>query len=334
MDLAGAPHRDGGAGVTIWSRVRPWLELARVSNLATCVSNTMTGIALGLAARIPPGDPDGEIAGSALRPPDPNVGAFRWDILATAAPGIIALYIAGMILNDLVDASTDSTERPGRPIPSGRISRRDAGIALGFCVLVASGTLAFLSIPAAIAAGSLLCFIVAYDILHQKSETTVLLLGICRALIYAVAAAATAWPLEPLPLAVFGSALLLYVVGLSVIARVEAEHSVERSGLGGRRFASLLLLIPPFLPLLIARPEQGWAPLFVTGLCLMLWLQYAASALLSTPPRIGRAVAAWIAGICLVDAVFLSILDRPIPALVAVGCFTLTVLAQRRIPAT
>ncbi len=316
--------------------MRPWLELARVSNLATCVSNTMTGIALGLAVRIPPGDPDGDVAALAVgtHGGSPASVPFRWDILATAAPAIIALYIAGMILNDLLDSAVDITERPQRPLPSGRISRRGAAIGLGLCVLVAAGAIAFLSIPAAIAAASLLCFIVAYDLLHQKSETTVLLLGICRALIYAVAAAATAWPLEPLPLAVFGSALLLYVVGLSVVARVEAEKTTGGSGLGGRRFASLLLLFPPFLPLFIMQPEQGWAPLLLSGLGLMLWLQYAASALLSTPPRIGRAVAAWIAGICLVDAVFLSILDRPIPALVAVGCFTLTVLAQRRIPGT
>lgn len=38
----------------------------------------------------------------------------------------ICLYWAGMALNDYADAAVDSLERPTRPIPSGRITRRQA----------------------------------------------------------------------------------------------------------------------------------------------------------------------------------------------------------------
>lgn len=38
----------------------------------------------------------------------------------------VCLYWAGMALNDYADAAVDSVERPGRPIPSGRVPRRTA----------------------------------------------------------------------------------------------------------------------------------------------------------------------------------------------------------------
>src|SRR4051794_12595089 len=43
------------------------------------------------------------------------------------------VYLAGMVLNDVADAEVDRRERTGRPIPSGRISRKNA-MTLG-CVL-------------------------------------------------------------------------------------------------------------------------------------------------------------------------------------------------------
>lgn len=49
------------------------------------------------------------------------------------------LYLAGMALNDYADRETDAVERPGRPIPSGRVS---PGFALGLAGgLTVAGTL-------------------------------------------------------------------------------------------------------------------------------------------------------------------------------------------------
>jgi 4-hydroxybenzoate polyprenyltransferase len=38
----------------------------------------------------------------------------------------VCLYWAGMALNDYADATVDAVERPGRPVPSGRVPRRTA----------------------------------------------------------------------------------------------------------------------------------------------------------------------------------------------------------------
>ena len=35
----------------------------------------------------------------------------------------MAIYAAGIVLNDVFDYEIDRVERPGRPLPSGRVSR-------------------------------------------------------------------------------------------------------------------------------------------------------------------------------------------------------------------
>ncbi|MER6961410.1 SCO3242 family prenyltransferase [Streptomyces sp. NPDC000618] len=52
-------------------------------------------------------------------------GTPRPRIVATMASSV-ALYWAGMALNDYADAAVDAVERPQRPIPSGRVARRTA----------------------------------------------------------------------------------------------------------------------------------------------------------------------------------------------------------------
>ncbi|MGW2047193.1 SCO3242 family prenyltransferase [Streptomyces sp. NPDC001858] len=54
-----------------------------------------------------------------------SAGTPRPRIVATMASSV-ALYWAGMALNDYADATVDAVERPRRPIPSGRVARRTA----------------------------------------------------------------------------------------------------------------------------------------------------------------------------------------------------------------
>ena len=59
-----------------------------------------------------------------------NIVSLSWLILATTG-----LYGGGVVFNDVFDAELDATERPERPIPSGRASIQGA-IALGTVLLV------------------------------------------------------------------------------------------------------------------------------------------------------------------------------------------------------
>jgi 4-hydroxybenzoate polyprenyltransferase len=62
--------------------------------------------------------------------------AIAWLLLATTG-----LYGGGVVFNDLFDAEIDAVERPERPLPSGRASRRGA-IGLGVALLVLAGVAA------------------------------------------------------------------------------------------------------------------------------------------------------------------------------------------------
>ncbi len=64
--------------------------------------------------------------------------ALLFSLLLTSS----CFFLGGMVLNDFFDADIDARERPERPIPSGAVSKRTAGI-LGFfliaCALVGAG---------------------------------------------------------------------------------------------------------------------------------------------------------------------------------------------------
>src|SRR3954454_3550433 len=52
----------------------------------------------------------------------------RWAMFALLLPASACLYCGGMVWNDVFDVEQDRRERPFRPLPSGRISRRRAAV--------------------------------------------------------------------------------------------------------------------------------------------------------------------------------------------------------------
>ena len=99
--------------------LRPWLILSRGSNLPTVWSSTMAGWLLGaywssktnvLLFGLTDG-PSTEVAWWPL----------PWLLLAVSA-----IYVGGMILNDVFDAAWDAQHRPTRPIPSCLLYTSDA----------------------------------------------------------------------------------------------------------------------------------------------------------------------------------------------------------------
>ena len=83
--------------------MRAWLEVLRISNLPTVWTNVLVGVVLSLAF---------------VQPSNPSLVAVLIAIVAGSC-----LYLAGMVFNDVFDVEIDHRERPGRPIPSGRIGR-------------------------------------------------------------------------------------------------------------------------------------------------------------------------------------------------------------------
>jgi hypothetical protein len=83
----------------------------------------------------------------------------------------------------------------------------------------------------------------------------------------------------------------------------------------------------------MVKPEQISGPA-IAGLALVLWLSWAARAVLAAPADPKAAILRWISGMCLVDAFFLTLLGQAAAALAALACFAFTVLSHRRISGT
>lgn len=291
--------------IATWSRLRAYAELGRVSNLPTCVSNTLVGVALGITGNV-----------------------YPWEAASTVAIAVCMMYYGGMAMNDVLDVRIDYKQSPQRPLPSDRLSLEFVRWMVGGCFAVA---LAFLSTRDALAvnAGLLLSIcVMAYNLYHKESPTSVIFMGACRALIYVIAGAAVAGEgsiARSAPLAVV---LGLYTVLFTVIARSEKQQ-----GVGGVKWLSLLLPVVALAPML-TRFRFWDVQTYLAAALLLAWLAWAATDVLRKEARTRSAVMKWIAGFCLMDAFFLAALDRPQPAYAALACFVLTVLSHRRVAGT
>jgi 4-hydroxybenzoate polyprenyltransferase len=130
-------------------------------------------------------------------------------------------YTGGMLLNDAFDLPYDQLSRPERPIPRGDVGRVEAFVAGAVCLaageaLLTSGLARWLG--AALAAAILM-----YDWSHKKNPVAPVVMGACRALVYAVAGAAAG----SVPTAVIAGAAVMwvYVSGLTVVARLAGPNA-------------------------------------------------------------------------------------------------------------
>ncbi|MCA9285455.1 MAG: UbiA family prenyltransferase [Phycisphaerales bacterium] len=292
-------------------RLRALLELARLSNAPTVVTNALVGAAI--AARV-------------------LDRSFDWPRAIGAAAACVLLYSAGMGLNDLVDRDVDARERSGRPLPSGRMSVAAARAFVAIASVAALALLGLLSWPALLAGTVLLASIVVYNLIHQRWAGSVVVMGACRALVPVVGALSSNMPWSAASgwrtIAILGGGLWLYVILLSLVARTEADgHRTPRRSV----IAALPLAI--VIPLFAARPEAmpQWVLAIAAALGFLSWTLLSTLHLTADPPRPARAVMGWIAGIALFDAFALALLGSPAPVLVAAACWLATVLAQRAI---
>ena len=294
---------------TAREKLTAYLQLARLSNLPTVFSNVLVGVALASG-------------------PAP----FPWGATLLALFTASLLYTGGMALNDVFDRRLDAVERPDRPIPSGALSVREAVTFTALCFAIPLAAVAVFSPGAVGFVLALAAAIVLYDALHKRWSGSLVFMGLCRALVYALAAAMAARAADRPPdigaVVLFGSLLALYIIGLTTVAQKEVK-----GGLGFRRGLASLMVLLPFSALLVAAPlSPAWT--LATGAILFAWLSRSARYARLRPPKIVPAVLGWLAGIALLDAFFLTFTPRPMLALAAWACFAATVWGHRRIPGT
>lgn len=137
------------------------------------------------------------------------------------------LYLAGMVFNDVFDRRVDAVERPGRPIPSGRVSTT-AAVRLGILLVLAGiGAANIVGWPSLLVAGLLVVCIFAYDGGLKRTPLGPLAMGSCRFLNVMLGASAVASfeALWSAPQVLVAPALGVYIVGVTWFARQEAVAS-------------------------------------------------------------------------------------------------------------
>jgi 4-hydroxybenzoate polyprenyltransferase len=150
----------------------------------------------------------------------------------------VSFYWAGMALNDWADRELDATERPERPIPSGRVSPEQA--------LAVAGGLTAAGLGLARAAGGrdtlrlavpLAAAIWAYDTVLKNTAAGPAAMAACRALDVLMGAGANARKALPSAIAVGG-----HTLGVTALSRGEvhgASTTTARTVLAGTGLTAL-----------------------------------------------------------------------------------------------
>ncbi len=180
--------------------LRAYLELIRPPNVFTAAADIIAGFLYAGGSR------------------------NEWPLAAILMVASMCLYAGGVALNDVCDAGRDAAQRPGRPIPSGRVSRRGAVI-FSLLLLVCGICLSWaVSGPAAMLACGLVGAIVIYDAVLKATPLAPGIMGLCRALNLLLGMSVTGpldWP-KALPPAAL---TWLYITSVTFFARREASVS-------------------------------------------------------------------------------------------------------------
>ena len=243
-----------------------YLQLMRLPNVVTAASDSLAGWLL--------------VTGSLQRP-------GQWLPLLASS---MVLYAAGTMLNDVFDFEVDRQERPGRPLPSGRASRRTAawlggvGLAFGPCVAFASG-----SATSGLVAAVLALTILSYDAGLKRTWLGPVFMGACRGLNLLLGmshAGALGGPIAWCAAIAYG----VFVAGITIGSRSEAVGGARAALVAGLVLQLTAILALAGVGCLAARfpnasadrpviPLEGMLVLAVVG----LWVSAAASRAIERP---------------------------------------------------
>lgn len=272
------------------NRLRAYAQLVRLPNVFTALADiVLGGLAVGVSAE--------------------QGLSFALLLFSSAC-----LYMGGMVWNDFFDIEQDRRERPFRPLPSGRLTRRAAGVlgagllAAGLLFAAASGLFSPLPrfggerLPVPIAV-LLIAAILLYDAWLKRTWAGPLGMGTCRFLnvllgLSLAASFAQPWMIH------LALVVGLYIVAVTWFARTEAQTS-QRWQLTGAALVMLVSLVIA-LPLPIWFPPGTSSPLFPYLLVVLGFLvgHPVRQAIVTPQPRyVQKAVKRAIFGLVVFDAV-------------------------------
>ena len=209
------------------SHLRVWFDLARAGNFPSVASNVLAA---------------GVLSATVAAPAWPENAGFPPLVpLLLAIAAACLVYAGGATFNDVADAAFDRKHRPERAIPRGVVTRAGAAWVAGGQMAVGLGGLI------ALGAGvgwtlALAATILAYDWIHKRWVGSVVLMAGCRVLLACALASMPGGIFSPAFL-LWVTALFVYIVGLSLIARWEYKPGAPAARIG-RSVGRLLAFIP------------------------------------------------------------------------------------------
>ena len=288
------------------SALLPWLRLLRVGTLFSPAADVVAGLA---------------------------IAGLPWSSDAVrACLASVALYAAGMVLNDHADRRVDAVQRPERPIPSGRIRAAQA-LGLGVALLATALLLSPLW-PLHAAMGLL---VLAYDYANKRSAAFgVLALGLLRGtnLLSGVVAVSGSLP-DDMALRTAALAYAAYIAAVTVLGIFEDEPRVAA------RAVRAVQTLPPGAALFAILSIEGRA-LGNPGMATLIAALLALAFLLRLRDRTRvwergaiRASMTWLLlGTMLYTALLCLAVGRPIEALAITTAAFLARAISRRIALT
>lgn len=277
--------------------LRAYAQLMRLPNVFTALADIGLGWLVALAAGVP---------------------GTRWPGFVFLMCASAALYVAGMVWNDYFDVEQDRRERPFRPLPSGRVTRRNAAL-LGASLLIAGLGFAALAgwvhlaarWSALLIAGLLVAAILLYDAWLKRTWFGPIAMGTCRflnILLGLTVAEETQfrWGARIYLAAVVG----LYIVGVTWFARTEARVSkrCHLAAAAGVMAAALVLALatPLWSP---AGTSSVLFPYLLVVLGFLVGIPAVEGIMQPTPLRVQRAVKRALLGLVVLDTVLATALS-------------------------
>jgi|SRR5579864_1862848 len=299
--------------------IKPYLQLVRLPNVFTAAADSLAGWLLVRGSFEEPG---------------------HWLPLVGAS---MAIYAAGIALNDYYDYELDLAERPERPLPSGKVTRRFAvGLAAGLLLIgvilaALSGSMSSLGVSLL-----LVSCVVAYDAVANHTVFGPGVMGACRGLNVLLGMSqatrfggAWAW--------LVAWSIAMFVVGVTWISRSETRTGQARNlvpGLILQNAAIVGLMAAALSPSRFPAPnvEQPILPLagLIVLILVLLTVNLAAGQAIgqATPAHVQRAVKTGVLSLVWLNVGVVAAVRGVGPALAVAALWVPAFVLSRRLYST
>jgi 4-hydroxybenzoate polyprenyltransferase len=295
-----------------------YLRLTRPANIITAVADIMAGYSVAWCLHF-----------------------LMWDMIIPKCEtdlyflilATIGLYGGGVVMNDVADVEIDKVERPERPIPSGKASRKGAAI-LGISLLVLGiFSAAIVSMESAIIASSIAILALVYDFFGKHSKFLgPINMGLCRGgnLLLGMSATSVlfiAYPIALLP--------IIYIAAITMISRGEVvggnKIAISYAALMYGVVIAGLIFIAFFLNHheMFIHPKVIYPLGFISLFAILIFMPLIIAYKNPEPMKIRGAVKAGVISLIVMDASLAACFGGWISGLVILGLLPISILLAK-----